>query len=501
MSIVVRIGTESILNYKRLSYDVWYALAEFIDNSTQSFFNNRGVLADIYEDEGRMLEVRIVYDRETDVLRITDNAMGMSLEELDKALQIAQPPANIEGRSEFGMGMKTAACWLGDYWTVRTKKLGEDTEYEIQFDVLKVASGDTDLEPTATPKDGALHYTVIEIRNMHQKLASRTIGKTKTFLRSIYRVDVRDGLLDLRWDQEALVYDDSLDLLTAADGTEYRKTFSFDVGDKEVRGWIGVLNSGGRPKAGFAIVRRGRVIEGQPAAWRPQEIFGQETGSNNLVNQRLVGEIQLDKFMISHTKNSILWQGNEEDEVENRLKEEAAEYVYVANKARKGLRTPAGPTSVEVDTAIDELRHEMESAEFADLIEIGEVPPPEVVRAAIEPVVESTRGQRPDLTVTIGPTSVNVFLTKDTSPNDPYYASDYATSDVVVVVNTRHPYWAQISGSDGVLNFLRHCVYDALAEWKCTRKMGEIQPDTVKMIKDSYLRMPMIMTGHSGTDG
>src|SRR4051794_40801224 len=135
MSIEVRIGTESILNYKRLSYDVWYALAEFIDNSTQSFFNNRAALTDAYDREGKMLEVRVVYDRDTDVLRVTDNAMGMSLQELDHALQIALPPANTSGRSEFGMGLKTAACWLGDYWIVRTKKLGEDNEYEVHFDV------------------------------------------------------------------------------------------------------------------------------------------------------------------------------------------------------------------------------------------------------------------------------------------------------------------------------------------------------------------------------
>ncbi|HVV77265.1 MAG TPA: ATP-binding protein [Mycobacteriales bacterium] len=493
MAIVVRVGTESILNYKRLSYDVWYALAEFIDNSTQSFFNNRSALEDAFQREGRGLEVRVVYDRDTDVLRITDNAMGMSLGELDKALQIASPPDNTSGRSEFGMGLKTAACWLGDYWIVRTKKLGEENEYEVHFNVPDVAAGVTSLEPNPTPKAKDLHYTTVEIRQMHQKLAGRTIGKTKDFLRSIYRLDVREGLLDLRWDQEALVYDDSLDILRAADGREYRTPFDFMIGDKKVQGWIAVLNSGGRPKAGFAIVRRGRVVQGQPTAWRPHSIFGQEQGSNNLVNQRLVGEVHLDKFMISHTKDSILWQGDEEEQIEEKLKEVAAEYAYVADRARKGRSAGSGPTTVEVDTAIDELRHEMESDEFADLIEIGDVPPPELARAAIDPVVESTRGQRADLSITVGPTTVRVFLTKDTSPNDPYYASDYPEGSVIVIVNTRHPYWSQISGSEGVLNFLRHCVYDALAEWKCTRKIGELQPDTVKLLKDTYLRLPMVI--------
>ena len=37
----VVIGPEIIRSYKRLSYTPWHALAEFIDNSTQSFFDNR----------------------------------------------------------------------------------------------------------------------------------------------------------------------------------------------------------------------------------------------------------------------------------------------------------------------------------------------------------------------------------------------------------------------------------------------------------------------------
>src|SRR4051794_24903086 len=143
MSIEVKIGTESILNYKRLSYEVPFALAEFVDNSTQSYFNHRTELDAAFESEGSILQVRIVYDRETDILRITDNAMGMSADELNDALQIALPPGNINGRSEFGMGLKTAACWFGDYWTVRTKKLGEEPELEVHFDVEAVAKGQT----------------------------------------------------------------------------------------------------------------------------------------------------------------------------------------------------------------------------------------------------------------------------------------------------------------------------------------------------------------------
>ena len=41
MAIEIRFGHENFANYKRLSYKWWFALAEFVDNSTQSFFDNQ----------------------------------------------------------------------------------------------------------------------------------------------------------------------------------------------------------------------------------------------------------------------------------------------------------------------------------------------------------------------------------------------------------------------------------------------------------------------------
>lgn len=52
------------------------------------------------------------------------------------------------------------------------------------------------------------------------------------------------------------------------------------------------------------------------------------------------------------------------------------------------------------------------------------------------------------------------------SPNDPYVTHDSAhESEVLIIINQTHPHWKQLKGSDGVLNYLRHCVYDGIAEW------------------------------------
>jgi hypothetical protein len=486
-TVKVQIGPETVRSYKRLAYETWWAIAEFIDNSTQSFLSNRRELEEAMSDSREKIQVFMAYDRDARELRISDNAMGMSLEELTRAVMIGNPPEDVTGRHEFGMGLKTAACWLGDRWTVRTTRLGDAKEYQIEFDVERVASGDTDLRLSEKSVDPKLHYTILTISDMHQSIGGRLLGRLKENLRSIYRFDTRSGMLQLWWGDEELSYDDRLSLLKAADGSEYRKDFAFDVNGKSVRGWCGILEQGGRPKAGFAISRRGRLVMGQPDAWRPQSLFGQLTGSNDLVNQRLVGEIHLDDFLISHTKNQILWIDDELDLVEEKLKELFSDYRHTAlNRRVRG----GGPSSQAQDVAIETIQEMISDPDFADLVNVAEVPAPEIVDAAFEPLRETAQSAEPDKIFSIGQVSVKLFMDNTRSPNDPYFLGDYfAENEVVVCVNTRHRFWEDyVTDTQDILIYTLNCIYDALAEWKCMKRTGEIKPDTVKVIKDAFMR-------------
>ena len=40
----LELGLDVLRWYKRLPYKPWHALAEFVDNSTQSYFNNKAAL-------------------------------------------------------------------------------------------------------------------------------------------------------------------------------------------------------------------------------------------------------------------------------------------------------------------------------------------------------------------------------------------------------------------------------------------------------------------------
>ncbi|MBN1875205.1 MAG: ATP-binding protein [Anaerolineae bacterium] len=508
MSLELRIGLDVINSYKRLAYTAWHAIAEFVDNSTQSYFDHQAELDEAYARERTRLSISVAYDRRHEdgdgLLRIVDNAMGMSADELEHALHVALPPVRPSGRSRYGMGMKTAACWIGNYWTIRTKKLGETTEYTVAVDVDKIATGDSSLpfsEIHDVPSDQ--HYTILEIYSHNRVWKGRTLGKIAQFLSSMYREDFRRNLLTLEWQGSVLTWDD-FPLHTAIDGSTLRRDFDFEVDGKRVHGWVGILAGGfrGRANAGFSILHSGRVVRGWPDAWRPQSIYGQLDGSNDLINQRMVGEINLDEFDVSHTKDDILWLGDQEDKVEQLLLEHCGDYRDFARDYRPTRDEQPGPSDVETSVALDELRKELEAPEMADAIEITVIPPEEVINESDQQIIEAVEETRaPELTVRMGglPIVVKVYVAGDRSPNDPYVVTESAREDeVVIIVNSQHPHWGQLRGSEGVLNYLRHCVYDSVAEWKAMRSATSIEPRTIKRIKDSLLRVSFEIQERAG---
>ena len=490
--VSLELGLDVLRSYKRLPYTPWHALAEFVDNSTQSYINNKEALDKALHEAGERLTVSITYDRPSGLLRIVDNAMGMSLADLQYALKIGQPPAITSGRSKYGLGMKMAACWFGDSWTIRTKQLGESIEHQIDVSVEDVAQGNSELPYRASPdRPLAEHYTVIEIRELNRQMHGRTLGKIREFLSSMYRVDIRNGDLCLEWQGDALKWEMDEQFAKASDGSPYRRDFRFDVGDKVVFGWVGVLDRGSRAKAGFSILHANRVIKGWPESWRPQPIFGQIEGSNDLVNQRLTGEVHLDPFVVNHTKDGIQFMGDEEELVEDELKEACAQYREFAKNRR---RDPRPPSDLEVQAAVDEFQSEIESPELVDTIVFHEIPPDDVVDADIEAYVDSVDVDDAIFRTSFAYSGVTVdvrgILASDRSPNDPYVVAESTHPErVLVVINFNHPHMLQINGSDNLANYFRHCMYDAIAEWQARNQASTVHPGTIRQLKDRLLRV------------
>lgn len=511
MSINLVIGPEAINSYQRLSYTAWHAIAEFVDNSTQSFIDHEDILTGQLKKEGRPFEVSIAYEPNQGLLRVSDNAMGMSYTDLERALHIAIPPANTTGRSRYGMGMKTAAFWIGKKWSIQTKKLGETEGHEVIIDVDKInASKDLSLTYRSIPnQDPEKHYTVVEVWDHYRKFQGRTLGKIADFLSSMYRRDLESGKLSLLWRSVALKWDGFDNrLMLAADGTPLRRELLFDVGDKVVMGWVGILRQGegGRSDAGFSVIQAKRVILGWPEAWRPTSIYG-AYGSNDLVNQRLVGELEFDGFEVSHTKDSIQWRGDEEEEVEKKLKEHVGDYRTMAAK-RRGTIDQRGPAEADIKIAVAELEKELESPELVDQISINinMVPPQEALVASRQKVIESiVQTRTPTLMHVIKtspPVTIKLFLGSDLSERDAYvYQEATRPTEVIVTVNQNHPFWAtQLKGAESVLEYLRQCIYDALAEWQAGTRASRFDADTIKWLKDGFLRLPMEIERHRAED-
>ena len=487
-----------------LPYKPWYALAEFVDNSTQSYFNNQDILDEIFDKEKELLSVAIVYEQDQGLLRISDNAMGMSYDDLKNALHIARRPDNTNGRSKYGMGLKTAACWIGNKWTIKTKKLGETIEHSVTVDVDKVAlkNGKEISYSTVIGKSPDEHYTTVEITSHNQKFQGRTIGKIKEYLSSIYRQDLSKKILDLSWHGTSLSWKEP-QLLKAIDGSIYKKNFEFFVDYKKVDGWVGILETGSRANAGFSITQYGRVIKGWPDSWRPSTLYGnQPQGSNDLINQRLVGEINLNGFEVSHTKDDILWQGEQEEKVEEALLEACKDYRENAKEYRKRKDDQRGPSEADTKIALDEFQKELLSPEIIDQISIESVPPQAVVDETVDRILQAVLEKRTEtFRAEIDDIIIKLYINADMSPNDPYVTVQATkASEVIVIVNTLHPHWLQLKGSNGVLNYLRHCTYDAIAEWKARRKASRIDPDTIKLIKDKFLRLVLEIEEHESND-
>ncbi len=498
------IGNNAIRSYRRLAYTPWHAMAEFVDNSSQAYFNHRAELDAVYAKTNSKLRVTIAYDADSGELSIADNSAGMTFEELQRALLVGIPPENANGRSRYGMGMKTAACWIGNVWAVETKRLGEDLAYRVTVDVEKVADGEADLPTQTFKKPAELHYTLIKIWSHNRRFHGRTLGKIREFLGSMYREDFREGILDLQWQGQSLAWDEiDVRLMKDRVGHLYKMPFEFEIDGKRVSGWAGVLETGARASAGFSIIHSGRVVKGYPDSWRPERIFGGGGGRNDLINQRLVGEIHLDDFDVSHTKDDILWYNDEEERVEAELEKKIKVYIETARDSRKGKPGGRGPSEGEIDAALATLKEELLSKEMIDLIQVLVVPSPEDIKSSRKAIAAEFVGGDPDFVAKIGSQlEVAVFVEADMSANDPYVIYEAATSDkICVIINQSHPHFSQIEGTEGVANYFRHCIYDAIAEWQTARKVGTVNPDTVKTIKDGLLRVAFSIHMDEGQNG
>lgn len=497
--ILIRPEVAIYAAFARLNYRPWYALAEFVDNSLQSALTNMEALR---RASGGTYHLVVEIDANGDGVEVRDNAAGIHGRDYARAFLPASPPPDKSGLSEFGLGMKAAASWFARKWSVRTSALGEPVERTITFDIPRIVQTNCDhLEPGERSVPANEHYTTLTLCDLQVHPWGRTIGKIKDHLRSIYRVFLRDGVLELRLNGEALSYEPPTFLhapfhaTPVAEPVTWRKGINLDLGDgHRIRGWAAILARASVTNAGFAIFRRRRLIQGSHGeGYRPETIFGK---SNKFVYQRLVGELEVEGFSVSHTKDGIQWEDWEEDIlswVKDSLDAEPLPLLDQAENYRvreSTNRDVVGEATWDTSRAI--------AQHLPPIIDeqINAEPDEEPLVPELDPTdEETTRSSQVELKLEHAHRrwTVTVELVSEASREAWYelaeYKTDGETTRVQIRVNLAHPFMVRFISPDGdeIVPFTRLAAGLAIAEITA-REVGVRQAGTLRMNLNQILR-------------
>jgi len=312
INIRPKVSILSVLQH--LNYKPWFALAEFVDNAIENSQKNEKLFKKLYKKY--VLEVDIIIDTSQKKISIKDNAGGIKKSDFSRAFKTAEIPPDKSGLSEFGMGMKSAACWFADNWCVTSTALGETQLKKVSFDMKKIFEDKLEeLDVEIKPCNKNHHYTIVELFDVNRMPRRKGVGKVKDHLRSIYREFIRNGELRLTLNNEELKFDDPKILNVPQydklddESILWRKEIDFELEEGlGVHGFVAIREKASTSEAGFALFRRGRVIEGSfDSGFRPDFIFG---APNSYRYQRVFGELHLDGFSVNFTKKGIQWDEN-----------------------------------------------------------------------------------------------------------------------------------------------------------------------------------------------
>jgi hypothetical protein len=310
-----RSGMYSI--FSAVTYKAWYALGEFVDNSLQSFVESSPRLKRAHKRKPH-LEIAISVSEEE--IRVRDNAGGITGKRFPTVFEPGRPHPDGLGLSVYGIGMKSAAAWFADSFTLTTSALGESVERSVRMHFPTIITEGLDEVPAqesaAEPLD---HYTDLVLSDLRNPIHTQTHRKVRDHLGSIYRAFLRRSDVTMTYNGERLSYEMPA-VLEAPDcrprrprrSRVWRKEIDLQLPTGErIHGFAALRQVGRAAGAGFALFRKDRVITGlDDSPWRPREIFG--TG-NTYKTQRLFGELHLEGVRVAYSKDGFIWAASEEE--------------------------------------------------------------------------------------------------------------------------------------------------------------------------------------------
>ena len=396
-TVPIRPGIGLYALFPSLRYTPWVALGEMVDNSIQSYQEHKDELIAL---NGPTYKLRIEINfsgGENPTIQIIDNAAGIYTSDIQRAFTPAMPRENQQGIGQYGIGMKSSACWYAKYFTVRTRALGEPFSRTVTFDIPKIIKDelyelDIEKEVVTNPK---AHGTRILMRNLNQPIPmAGAASRVRSYLRSMYRDFLRTGELILMingevqevtttnwlkqpyWPTDRGPTDDKV--------VEWIKDFEIELNESHVpdpektndkpprvRGWVGILDKGATKKAGLALVWRRKVVQGggnlaesPDDLYRPGTIFG---GSNSFERQRVLGELDVSELKVTSFKDAVVWKQGQEEELLKKIKSELNSGSNPLLKMAKNFR--AVENSKDANAKIEETVDEVVESAIRALID------------------------------------------------------------------------------------------------------------------------------------
>lgn len=485
--------------FGRLNYKPWYALAEFVDNATQNFLDFRRQL-DVAASGTATLHIAISVDQLAPSLTVTDDAHGMGWEEFSRALRINARPPDPSGRSEFGMGLKTAACWFGRKWTLRSTRLGSDIEYEVTMDLEALSTRQLDTVQVASrPAPKEAHGTSLSISPLRKRLYGRQIERMRETLASMYRLDLARGDIQIDWNSTPITYQAPTlweERLPDSTLRVFRQPIDSHATDPStgvphhIRGWVGILSSMSNRHSGFSLFRKDRLIIGGPDdGWRPTELVGQ-VGSPEW--KRLTGELYVDSFPVNFSKDGFAWDGGLEEAVVESLIGPTKEYRIKASNLRV-RDIPVAPA--DVMRATEEIAGGIDSGGLKRALALAEdavhAPAISLDHGQVAHIIDHAKGPTELRVPThVGDLVARLYLA-DEDPRLEWLTLSFAQPlEVDVILNTAHPFVVRHTGSDSDTALLsKFCLALALAEKRARMIEGDrISPDDLRTHLDVFLK-------------
>tara|TARA_Y100000768_G_C23977459_1_gene683832 strand:+ start:80 stop:1735 length:1656 start_codon:yes stop_codon:yes gene_type:complete len=346
----VNAGADDGLLYmlQHVEYSESHALAEYVDNSIQSYLDNKSKILKI--NPKYKLQISIKTSGKT--ITIEDNAAGISddrFQDAFKAGKIIERRKNKNSSlGEFNMGMKAASYWFTETWKVVTKSIDENKTKMVKMNIHNIVNKSSNLDIYEAKNNSKRGFTKIFLTNCKRSISARQFEKIRETISSIHREFLRRDIVSIKFNDQNIIftepefkktypfkeyknwldtYKEDLESKVAKKNKPtkvlWRKDINIDFGKNyNAKGYVGILLESKPKIAGFHYFRRKRCYEQNVY---PMELFrDSDKGSERY--KSIYGEIHFENSDTTFNKRVIEIDDYDLSRFELQLKKELKEF-------------------------------------------------------------------------------------------------------------------------------------------------------------------------------